>query len=459
MRHPSFRAAVALTTALTTAAFAPLAGAQTSYQLKMYKQGLTVSEDPAAALELSAGSIDFGDVAANSVETRQVRVSNPGTRPLTFTASPAVNGAAEFAAAGTTCGTTLSPGADCFAEVTFSPTASGTFNGTLIFTSTLAGSPHEVSLVGTAFNPVTLASAALPAARAGASYSFDFKQLLGVSSEVTPEKSQATWSGSGHLPAGLSLSPSTGVLSGTPKGAFSNSTLTVTATYKGNSAQQSYILSAEGPRSCKEHLASNPGAPSGWYSFDADGSGPAEAQSYYCDMTSSGGGWTRIVRQFESTPVTTWTGGVNGDSYVLSAQVIPEHTQVAFGKDEAATAIDYVDWTYTTGDIPKQWVYSAVNHARYYVHRSGTRWFNSHDPQGGQNDKPGDSGVTWVDTLTFTRSSFEPYQQPVGWQITDYVYGWTFSAKAENQQYRGFRMGSSLLHLGLESYAWTVWVR
>ncbi|RKJ98596.1 choice-of-anchor D domain-containing protein [Alicycliphilus denitrificans] len=170
MKLRPFRAAVALTTALTTAAAPLLAGAQTYYEYKSFKPGLVVNgtgsgseqvpssggnpQAPQPALQLSTTAINFGDVATHTTETRQVLVSNPGTGPLTFTTAPAVTGAAEFSAGLTSCGSTLAAGADCLAEATFSPTATGTFKGVLSFTSMLANSPHEVTLVGTAFNPI-----------------------------------------------------------------------------------------------------------------------------------------------------------------------------------------------------------------------------------------------------------------------------------------------------------------
>lgn len=132
-------------------------------------------------------------------------------------------------------------------DVTFSPTAVGTFNGTLTFTSTLANSPHQVSLVGTAFNPVSLAAATLPAATVGQAYSFDFKPLLNVSNEASPDRSLATWNVlSGTLPAGLSVNSATGILSGTPSSANAGASFTVQGSYKNNLGQQGYTIVVNG---------------------------------------------------------------------------------------------------------------------------------------------------------------------------------------------------------------------
>ncbi len=245
MKLRPFRAAVALTTALTTAVAPLLAEAQTTYEYKTFKPGLVVSGAAAAAqaeLQLSTTAINFGDVATNTSETRQVRVSNLGTGSLSFTAAPAVTGAAEFSAGLSSCGDTLAAGADCLAEATFSPTAEGSFNGLLSFSSALAGASHEVTLVGTAFNPVSLASAAVPAGVVGQAYSFDFKALLNISNETSSDKSLATWSSSGALPAGLSFNIVTGVLSGTPSAVSTGVDYTVVSTYKNNQGQQVYTL-------------------------------------------------------------------------------------------------------------------------------------------------------------------------------------------------------------------------
>lgn len=257
MKLHSLRAAASLTAALTTAVSPLLVSAQTAYEYKAYKQGLVVTgaatapgpgpvtpppQSPQPALQLSTSAINFGDVATNTTETRQVLVSNAGTGSLSFTAAPAVTGDAAFAAGLTTCGATLAAGADCLTDATFSPTTVGTYNGVLKFTSVLASSPHEVTLVGAAFNPVSLAATTLPDGKVGQAYSYDFKQLLNISNETSPDKSLATWSDSGALPTGLGLDPATGLLAGTPSVANPGASYTVTGTYKNNQGQQVFTI-------------------------------------------------------------------------------------------------------------------------------------------------------------------------------------------------------------------------
>ncbi len=258
MKTRSLRAAVALSAALTAALTPIAASAQTTqYEYRKVAKTLVVNGETSPIqpggeasggtqgspiMGVSSLSVDFGNVATNTTETRQVVVSNDGTGTLSFTAAPTVTGAAEFAASLTTCGSTLAAGADCLAEATFSPTTTGTFNGVLTFTAAAAGSPKEVTLVGTAFNPVSLASATLPKARVGQAYSYDFKPLLAVANETSPTKTEATWSGSGTLPDGLALDNATGILFGTPSAANAGSSYTVTGTYKNNQGQQVYTI-------------------------------------------------------------------------------------------------------------------------------------------------------------------------------------------------------------------------
>jgi alpha-tubulin suppressor-like RCC1 family protein len=230
--------------------------------LRIQVSAAAASEPPPPAggpeLVLSTHSLNFGNVATNTTEKRQVLVTNPGTGTLNFTAAPTVTGASAFGSGLTNCSATLAAGEGCLVEVSFSPTEVGSFSGSLSISASVPNSPQHVALAGTAFNPVSLAAATLPVGKVGQPYTFDFKTLLNVSNETTPNKSLATWTGSGSLPAGLSFNPTTGVLSGTPTATHPGASYTVTGTYKNNQGQQVYTIAVNG--ATLEAVQISPGA-------------------------------------------------------------------------------------------------------------------------------------------------------------------------------------------------------
>jgi alpha-tubulin suppressor-like RCC1 family protein len=194
-------------------------------------------------VQLSATQLDFGAVATHTSVTRQVLLSNTGNGTLLLS-PPAVTGDAAFTAGITSCGATVQPGADCLTEVSFAPLDTGPMTGTLSFPSNAAHSPQQVTLQGSGYNPVSLTAAQLPSAYLGKPYAaYDFKPLLKVSNEQTPDKVLASWSVTGTLPAGLALSAD-GVLSGTPTAltAEAGAPFTLVATYRENIGQQAYTI-------------------------------------------------------------------------------------------------------------------------------------------------------------------------------------------------------------------------
>lgn len=88
---------------------------------------------------------------------------------------------------------------------------------------------------------VALASAVPPVGVVNAAYSFDPKSLLSVTGDPAYVASSVTWSlkSGSTLPVGLSLNPSTGVISGTPTQTHSGPA-TLVATYRGVNGEQAY---------------------------------------------------------------------------------------------------------------------------------------------------------------------------------------------------------------------------
>jgi hypothetical protein len=293
---------------------------------------------------------------------------------------------------------------------------------------------------------VALNAQALPAGKVGVAYpGIDFQPLLQVSGDASFNGTGVRWSISqGGLPAGLTLDAASGRLAGTPTSVTAGQSFQVTAAYKTKAGSQTYTLAvANGDvRSCKDYRANNPGAPSGWYNLDVDGAGPAPSASYYCDMVSDGGGWTRVVRQTEALPVTNWNGGANGAAYALATVLIPQHTQVAFGKDESATAVDYVNGTYSAGNIASTLVTSPKTGFSYHMHRDVNAFYGEHDPEAGSTM----GSPLWNNSLTFDRTGGR-------------TYTWSFSPNNTNLTERGFAFAGVGLRSSSESFAWTVWVR
>lgn len=217
-----------------------------TFEFRKYVPQLKTTAITPGVLTASTSMLNFGAVATNTTKTSQVLVTLSEGGAVSFSGAPAVSGDAAYSAGVTSCGVALSRGASCLAEAVFSPTDVGAYSGLLTIAAESPAVALQVPLAGSAFNPVSLASSTLPEGTVGQPYSYDFKQLLQVSNEVDPQKTEATWSGAGSLPAGLTLNASAGLLSGTPTQATAGQNYTVTGTYKVNQGQQTYTLVING---------------------------------------------------------------------------------------------------------------------------------------------------------------------------------------------------------------------
>ncbi len=95
---------------------------------------------------LSPASLAFGGQAANTTSRSQtVTITNTGTTSLSIGGASV---SSNFVLMSNTC-TTLSPGSSCAISVSFSPPATGPFNGTLSITTNAYDSPSQVPLSGT----------------------------------------------------------------------------------------------------------------------------------------------------------------------------------------------------------------------------------------------------------------------------------------------------------------------
>ncbi len=106
--------------------------------------GSGVSSTSSLTVSISPTSLNFGHVLEGTTTLPQdVTVTNTSTSSVTF---GTVQATAPFVA--TNGCTTLAAGAQCTISVTFAPTSTGHFTGTLSISDNASGSPQVVSLVG-----------------------------------------------------------------------------------------------------------------------------------------------------------------------------------------------------------------------------------------------------------------------------------------------------------------------
>ncbi len=100
----------------------------------------------AATAVLSPTSLTFASQTINTTSAPQVvTLTNTGSEALTITS---ITASAEYAQTNT-CGSSVAAGAACNITVTFTPTATGTQNGTITLVDSAAGGSQTVSLSGT----------------------------------------------------------------------------------------------------------------------------------------------------------------------------------------------------------------------------------------------------------------------------------------------------------------------
>lgn len=145
----------------------------------------------------------------------------------------------------TSCGATLTAGANCAIHVSFTPTTTGSRPAQVTVTDDASGSPQAVSLTGTGATAIPLPqphqsviSGSLNGGQVGVAYS----GRLSVQGDTPPD----VWSVNPMVP-GLSFDTTTGVLSGTPaqSGTFPL-TFTVTDSFPCDSADTSCLNTSAG---------------------------------------------------------------------------------------------------------------------------------------------------------------------------------------------------------------------
>jgi hypothetical protein len=108
---------------------------------------LTGTGTAGPVVTLAPTALTFASQALGTTSASQsVVLSNTGTAVLTITNIVTTGDFAQL----NSCGTNLTPGANCTINVTFTPVASGSRTGSLMITDNAPGSPQAVSLSGSA---------------------------------------------------------------------------------------------------------------------------------------------------------------------------------------------------------------------------------------------------------------------------------------------------------------------
>lgn len=104
---------------------------------------------------LSPGGLSFGDQGVGITSSAQtITLTNAGNATLNITSITVSAGFAQT----NTCASSVTAGSNCTISVTFTPTAIGIDNGTLLITDDASGSPQSVGLVGNGVVPFTITS-------------------------------------------------------------------------------------------------------------------------------------------------------------------------------------------------------------------------------------------------------------------------------------------------------------
>jgi uncharacterized repeat protein (TIGR03803 family) len=115
-----------------------------------------------AAVAVSPGSINFGDIAVGSSSpVKSVTLSNHQSVAVSVGLGVSGSGSG-FAMSATTCGATLAAFKSCTVSLTFAPGSLGAASGTLTVTdSPDSASPHSIALSGTGTTQTTVAPASI----------------------------------------------------------------------------------------------------------------------------------------------------------------------------------------------------------------------------------------------------------------------------------------------------------
>ncbi|MFZ4855439.1 MAG: choice-of-anchor D domain-containing protein [Desulfuromonadaceae bacterium] len=202
-----------------TVQFSPTTNGLYSGTLSIVSDGgnatITLSgQGTAGVITLSPSQVDFGITSLNQAVTNVVTVSNTGNAPLNITEITSPGNALFTTSFAGTLPTKLNPGASpILINVTFKSGQQGySTSGFDIKTDAYNGN-QTVSLQAST-SSLAITTSSLPAATSGLVYN----QTLSASGGAQPYLWSLVTPNGGALPAGLTIDPNTGKITGTPTG-------------------------------------------------------------------------------------------------------------------------------------------------------------------------------------------------------------------------------------------------
>ena len=106
---------------------------------------LSYSQTPPAELQISPGSVDFGEAQVDSDSPPQITLSNPTKSNISM--QQVITSGIDFSEKHD-CGQRLAPGAQCTIQLSFKPAISGPRIGNLDVMGSDPASPHFIALTG-----------------------------------------------------------------------------------------------------------------------------------------------------------------------------------------------------------------------------------------------------------------------------------------------------------------------
>jgi YVTN family beta-propeller protein len=152
----SYTASVTEADGLGTSASGELFTGQTASifgnPLATTSKSVVISSAAQPTVSLSTSSLGFGTLGVGQRATQTLKISNTGKAPLRIASSSLGGlGASAFSSGPDGCtAATLPVGGSCTVRVTFAPLSGGVFDAQLAFTDDASGSPHILTLSGTA---------------------------------------------------------------------------------------------------------------------------------------------------------------------------------------------------------------------------------------------------------------------------------------------------------------------